>query len=131
MLLAIAIAVALASGPASDETLAAYAEDGTVYALHELGGAPFEAEATIGFSEGMAGGRAPCNSWRAELAVPYPWFELGPVAATRAVCPDFAEERRFFEALGAMTLAEVAGPVLILSDGAGREMVFRARPDPG
>ena len=112
---------------AGDETLSGYAEREAVYVLEEIDGAAFAARATIGFpEEGTAQGEAPCNRWSAALEAPYPWFALGPVAATRRACPDLDAEQAFFAALTEMTLAEVQGPVLILSDEAGRAMVFRA-----
>ena len=48
------------------------------------------------------------------------------MAVTRRACPELAEETRFFQTLEDMTLAEVQGPVLILSNEDGTEMVFEA-----
>lgn len=125
--LAIAVLLALPAACAGDETISGYADPGAIYVLAEIDGAPFPARATIAFpDEGRAAGDGPCNRWSAAQTAPYPWFGLGPVAATRRACPDLAAEGAFFEALGAMTLAEVQGPVLILSNEAGREMAFRA-----
>jgi heat shock protein HslJ len=42
-------------------------------------------------------------------------------------CPDLALESEFFDALEGMTLAEVAGDTLILSNSVGRKLVFVAR----
>jgi heat shock protein HslJ len=42
-------------------------------------------------------------------------------------CPDLAAESQYLTALGEMTLAEVSGPTLILSNDAGRSMVFTAQ----
>jgi heat shock protein HslJ len=113
----------------SDETISGYADPEAVYTLTEIDGAAYTARATITFpEEGTARGEAPCNSWFASQSAPYPWIELGPIGATRRACPDLDAELAYFEALGTMTLAEVQGPVLILSNDAGREIVFRATP---
>ena len=96
--------------------------------LTEIDGQAFPARASIAFPEpGRAAGEAPCNSWSAEQTAPYPWLELGPIASTRMACPDLGQESIFFQSLEAMTLAEVQGPILILSNDAGLEMVFRTQ----
>lgn len=111
----------------ADETISGYADPNATYRLVEIDNAPFKPRATIAFrEEGRASGAAPCNMWSATQSVPYPWFELGPIAATRRACPDLDAEAKFFDALGQMTLVEVQGPVLILTNDDGREMVFEA-----
>ncbi|MGR3291722.1 MAG: META domain-containing protein, partial [Paracoccaceae bacterium] len=77
--------------------------------------------------QGRIAGKGPCNSYSASQNAPYPWLELGLIAATRAACPDLAAEREFFQALGGMTQIEVLGDLLILRNDAGDEMIFRAR----
>ena len=108
-----------------DETISGYADRTAVYNLIELGGAPFTATATIAFPEpGRAAGEGPCNTWFASQSAPYPWIEFGPIGATRRACPELEAEARFFEALSQVSLAEVLGPVLILTTEAGEELVF-------
>ncbi|WGH79207.1 META domain-containing protein [Jannaschia ovalis] len=112
-----------------DETISGYSDRATVWRLTELDGAPFAAPATLRFPEpSLALGAGPCNVFRAAQSAPYPWLEIGPVAATRRACPALEAETRYFAALEAMTLAEASDRVLILSDAAGREMVFVAEP---
>ncbi len=112
-----------------DETISGYADKEAVYRLEELAGEAFEPRATIAFpEEGSARGDAPCNAWSATQSAPYPWFELGPIAATKRACSDLAAEAMFFEALGSMTLVEVQGDVLILSGDTDVTMVFRKAP---
>jgi len=124
LLLTAALLCAPLTAACKDETVSAYAPG--VYALEEIDGAPFEASATLDLTEpGRISGQAPCNSYSATQEAPYPWFEPGPIAATRRACIHMTGEAEFFEALGEMTLAEGSGPVLILSNDAGREMVFR------
>ena len=121
------LALTLAFLGCGDETVSGYASPGATYRLVEVSGAPFAARATITFpEEGQVAGEAPCNRWSAAQNVPYPWFELGPVAATRRACPGLEAEGLFFSMLGKMSLAEVQGPVLILSNDVGAEMVFEA-----
>lgn len=111
----------------SDETLSAFADGGQTFALQEIDGIPFPAQATLTFPEpGHIAGSAPCNSYAGTLTAPYPWFETGPIAATKRACPDLAQETLFFTALSEMQLAEVSGNVLILSNDAGRQMLFEA-----
>lgn len=121
------LSLALAILGCSDETISGYADPAAAYRLIEIEGAAFPARATITFpEEGQVAGEAPCNRWSAEQSVPYPWFQLGPIAATKRACADLAAEGQFFDMLGQMTLVEVQGPVLILSDDDGRDMVFQA-----
>ena len=119
------LAVSLAFLSCIDETVSGFADTGAVYRLIELDGQRFDAKATITFpEEGRISGVAPCNDWSATQGAPYPWFAPGPIAVTRRACPDLLAETRFLQSLSAMTLAEVQGNVLILSNEAGLEMVF-------
>lgn len=109
----------------TDETLTAYAAEGVNWSLVEINGQPFDAKAALRLGEnGAVSGQAPCNSFGAELTVPYPWFELGPIRATKRACPDLAAESAFFNALSTMTLAEANGPYLFLSNTEGGQMIF-------
>ncbi len=111
----------------ADETISGFADPAAVYGLVELNGEPVTSDATVTFlTEGRVEGNGPCNAWSASQTAPYPWIELGPIAATRRACPELAFEGRFFEALTSVSLAEVSGPLLVLS-GDEVEMVFRAR----
>ncbi|SEW46386.1 META domain-containing protein [Cognatiyoonia koreensis] len=113
-----------ACGP--DETISAFGS-GDDYVLRELNGAPVNTQITLNISDtGQISGQAPCNSYTANQLVPYPWFEIGPVMATRRACPELALESRYFETLAAMTLAEISGPVLILSNDADDSLVFQS-----
>ncbi|MCP3969788.1 MAG: META domain-containing protein [Rhodobacteraceae bacterium] len=120
----------LLSACLKDESVSGYADPGAVYRLGELSGAEFTARATISFpGAGEVRGQGPCNSYSARQTVPYPWIRIEALAATRRACPELVDEAAFFGALEAMTLAEVAGGVLILSNDEGAEMVFRAAQD--
>jgi heat shock protein HslJ len=110
-----------------DETVAGYGGADRIWLLSEVDGAPFSAHATLQFPEaGRISGDAPCNRYSGAMTTPYPWFGATQIAGTRMACPDLEAETKFFEALAAMTLSEVLGDVMILSNDAGREMVFKA-----
>ncbi len=131
MRLALTLLVISAFGACSaDETISGYADPEAVYDLAEFEGSTAQFEASIAFpEEGRTAGAGPCNQFIAEQSAPYPWFEIGPIAATRRACPELEAEQQFFERLGMMTLAEVSGDVLILSNDDGEEMVFRRRQE--
>lgn len=111
----------------ADETVSGFAEPSTTYRLEQLNGAPFTARANITFPEkGKIAGQAPCNRYFGEQRAVYPWFEVGPLGATRMACPDLEAEGVFLQALQSARQVEINGGVLILSNEAGLEMVFRA-----
>ncbi len=110
-----------------DETVAGYGGADQVWELTELDGTTFTATATVTFPEpGKIAGKAPCNTYVGKMDAPYPWFETGPLAATQMACPDLESETAFLTALGEMSLSEVSGDTMILSNEDGREMVFKA-----
>ncbi len=116
----------LLAGCGVDETIARFATDGT-YTLQTLDGSEVSSTITISFGpSGKVTGTAPCNSYTAHQTAPYPWFDIGPIAATKMACAALSEETAYFAALSKMTIAEVSGPILILTNEEGREMVFQA-----
>lgn len=122
-------ALFLISACEGDESLTAYGAEGT-WRLTHINEQPFEARATISFSTGgQVTGAAPCNSYRAQQAAPYPWFTLSPIMATKRACADLAAEQAYFAAMRDMTLAEVSGDVLILSNDAGGSLLFTKLTD--
>ena len=117
----------LTSACQADETVTAYLSGSGVFDLVSIDGAPLGAEATIDLSQaGRIQGQAPCNQYFADQNAVYPWFEAGPIGATRMACDRLAEETTFFSVLSEMTLSEIVGNTLILSNTDGREMVFQA-----
>ncbi|SMX39786.1 META domain-containing protein [Octadecabacter ascidiaceicola] len=111
-----------------DESISGFVEPTAEYHLVEIDGAPFDGTATIAFPEpGRVAGQAPCNRYFAAQTADYPWFALDGIGASRMACPDLNLESAFFTALEDMTLAEVSGDTLILSNTGGRQMVFVAR----
>ncbi|MBU2992615.1 META domain-containing protein [Octadecabacter sp. 1_MG-2023] len=111
-----------------DESVSKFTDPEAEYQLAEIDDAPFTALATISFpEEGRVEGQAPCNRYFATQTAPYPWFALEGIGATRMACENLAAESAFFAALEVMTLSEVQGGTLILSNVDGRSMVFKAR----
>ncbi|WP_299348276.1 META domain-containing protein [uncultured Shimia sp.] len=112
------------SGCKKDETVAGY-DGGKTWSLIELDGQAFDARATLVFGDdGKITGQAPCNNYFATQTEPYPWINISAIGSTRMACPELEKETQFFTALEDMTLAEVTGDVLLLSNDAGREMAF-------
>ncbi|MFK7938472.1 MAG: META domain-containing protein [Roseovarius sp.] len=123
------LAVSLVAGCQKDETVSAYGGADKTWVLHSLDGATFHAQASLRFPEqGRITGQGPCNSLSASQNAPYPWFSIGPIASTRRACPDLNAENAYFEALKTMTQVEILGDTMILSDDAGRQMVFKSAP---
>ena len=111
-----------------DETISGYADRKAVWKLLEIDRKPFDADATISFpDQGQIVGQAPCNRYSSEQKAPYPWFEIGPIAATRMACDALDKESRYFTALTQMRQIEAQGDMLIMSNEAGRQMVFLAQ----
>ena len=111
----------------SDETLTAYGAQDTNWRLIQIDGTPYGARAVLRFSPGGAvAGLAPCNRFNAVQTAPYPWFALENVAIIRTACPDLAHEHSLMTALDEMTQSETAPGTLLLSNKAGREMLFHA-----
>lgn len=120
--------ILMLAGCAAAPTVSEFVDPNAVYELERLGGAPFAARATITFpGAGKVSGEAPCNRWSGDQALNYPLVKIGPILSTKRACPDQAAETAFFTALEAMKRVEATGNVVILSDGAGSEMVFRAQ----
>lgn len=121
-LTAVALAFML-SGCLRDESVTGYAAG--QWRLTVMDDARVSTPITLDLTtRGRVSGAAPCNSYSATQTAPYPWFNTGPIVATRATCADQSLENRFLENLARMTLAEVAGPVLILNNDAGELMEF-------
>ena len=122
--------LAALSACVADETLSGYAGAGSRWELREIDGTPFPAAAFLEFPEpGVIAGEAPCNRFSGRQTAPYPWFQVERLLATRRACPALAAEQLFLDALAKVTLAEVQGDTLLLSDPAGPVMVFeRAQP---
>ena len=121
------LASLLLSACYGDETVRAYGAADKVWILTELRKTPFTATATLTFPEaGRIAGKAPCNSFNASQDAPYPWFNAGPIVATRMACPELAAESAYLTALSEATLSEVLGDTLILSNDDAVLLTFKS-----
>lgn len=110
-----------------DETISGYLSADAVWTLETINGVGFDARATLTFpEEGKVAGDAPCNSYSGTQIVPYPWIGIENLAVTRKACSELPQETTFLATLTDMTIAEVSGNTLILTNDQGNEMVFRA-----
>lgn len=120
-----AVAIILTASPV-DETIRSYGGGDGTWEVVEMNGVPFDGTATLSFPKaGQVAGKGPCNNYMASMIVPYPWFEVGPIAATRMACPDLMLESAYFEALQSATLSKAAEGLLILSNDDGEVLVFK------
>lgn len=107
--------------------MAAYGAAGKLWVLQQIDGATVTARATAEFgAHGAISGKAACNSYSARQTVPYPWFKIERISATKMACADLPAETAFFTALREMSLSEVSQTTLLLSNDAGRTMTFTA-----
>ena len=99
------------------------------FALAYLDDEPFAPRATIRFvGPDRIAGQAPCNSYSANLTASLPAFATDGITSTEMACDALAAEGIFFAALAQMTSADLSGDGLILSNDAGRRMVFQPEP---
>ena len=112
---------------AGDETISGYVDPETQWQLRQMDDHPQVTQATVQFpKKGQVVGSGPCNTFSARQTAPYPWIDISVLASTRRACPQLADEQKYFSTLGAMTLAEVSGDILILSNDEGQTLVFQA-----
>lgn len=111
-----------------DETLTAYGGADTTWALQEMDGSAVATETTLIFpSPGALSGVGPCNNYSGRQTAPYPWFKTTQIISTKRACPELAFEDQYFQTLSEMTLSEILGDTLILSNDDGRELIFQAQ----
>ncbi|KPA23555.1 hypothetical protein shim_01630 [Shimia sp. SK013] len=111
-----------------DETLTKYGGANFDWRLIKIDNRLVSYHNVIRFDEtGAVTGAGPCQTFTANQTAPYPWFVLENLSVSEpseVACQLAKEDAAFFAALRDMTLVEVAGARLILSDDAGREMYF-------
>lgn len=121
------IAAVMLTACQKDETVTAYGGADKTWVLQTLDGQPFKASASLSFPEpGRIAGQGPCNAFFGPQTAPYPWFSTGPIGSTKRACPELQAEADYLAALQDMTQVEVLGDTMILSNDAGRELVFKS-----
>ena len=120
-------ATAVLAGCVEDHSGSKRIPQGVEYVLIEMNGTAFDERTTIVFgADGGVSGQAPCNRYFGQVSSGYPRFALNGVGATMMACPALDTEAAFFAALEGMTLANVYGDTLTLSNPAGETLVFAA-----
>ncbi|MEP2531133.1 META domain-containing protein [Shimia sp.] len=110
-----------------DETLAGYGAADQFWHLYQVDGNTISEPIELVFhSNGTVEATAPCHTMTARQSAPYPWFVLENVEIARTDCTAPSGQAAVLNELQKMTLSEVSGDRLILSNEAGREMLFTA-----
>ena len=108
-----------------DETISGQAEASDTWILRSLNGKTVPSRITLTFPEkGVIAGQAACNTYRAVQTAPLPWFEIGPIRATKRACDGLALEQEYLEVLAKMTLIELKQTTLLLSSDTGQYLEF-------
>lgn len=119
------ILIILISACRPDETISGQTND-QEWVLQSIKGAQIDATITITFTtDGKVTGRAPCNAYFATQTAPLPWFELGPIGATKRACPNLKLESTYFQTLAMANVAEVTSDTLILSKDETALLTFK------
>ncbi|WP_247744790.1 META domain-containing protein [Shimia sp. R11_0] len=119
-----AMALVLANcGPS--ETVTQYGGSTYDWRLTEIDGTEVTYQATLELSEnGAVDGAGPCNGFSGSQSAPYPWIDIQIDFVEELYCADIDHEEAYLAALSEMSLVEVAGTTMIMSNEAGRQMVF-------
>jgi len=115
------------------ETLTKYGGGDYAWRLVEVDRQPVNFPNEISFgAHGSVNGKGPCSQFSASQWAPYPWFEFKDVSGLRQeTCAMTAQEDKYFADLAEMQIVEISGPNMVLSNEAGREMVFVGITDGG
>lgn len=110
---------------ATDETITGQLDTGNAWVLQTMNGAPATTRITLLFpKKGQVAGQAPCNSYGASQKAPLPWFDLGPIRATKLACGALELETQYLDLLAKMTLIEVRETSLLLTNDDGQSLQF-------
>lgn len=114
---ALLAAALLLSACLKDETISGQTNATDVWVLQTLNGQAVTSRITLTFPEkGRIAGKAPCNTYSGAQTAPLPWFDPGPILATRMACDALDLETRYFDVLAKMTLIELRQETLLLSN---------------
>ena len=110
---------------APQETVSKYGGADYLWQLSEIDGEAVNYAAEMSFdAHGSVRGEGPCNAFIAKQDKPYPWVEITIDVVEQIYCPDIDREEAFLTALQEMSLIEVSGPNMVMSNDDGRSMVF-------
>lgn len=101
------------------------------WALQRIDDAPFTTHAELDLSQaGRVSGSGPCNGFSGRMEGDWLAMSIGPLRSTRRACPELDQEHLYFTALQAVQHGAMRDGDLVLTDTAGREMVFTPLPAP-
>jgi heat shock protein HslJ len=88
--------------------------------------APAEAEATIRFQDGQAGGSTGCNRFFASYTIDGNQLTFSQAGSTMMACPEpaMSQEQAFLTNIGLVASYEIVGPQLQLFDAAGEALLI-------
>lgn len=83
---------------------------------------PADAEVTLTFADGAAGGKSGCNRYRSAATIGDATLTFGPAMGTKMACPPpvMEVEQAYLRALEAVTTWRIADGALELRDSGGR-----------
>lgn len=111
----------------ADESVTGYADRDAVYRLIEITGTEPALEADLTFpARGAIRVETGCGVYEIATDVPYPWVAMSRAVVTPRECDTRGADAVFFGEMMRVTLAEVSGPVLILTTEEGGLLVFQA-----
>jgi heat shock protein HslJ len=129
MKIALLFALSLSLGAClKDESITGQVSPAETWHLTALNGTAMTVDITLTFPQkGQIAGSAPCNRYFARQSAPLPWFNLGPIGATRRACPDLGLETLYFETLASMILIERLGNTLLLKSETDASLEYKLR----
>jgi heat shock protein HslJ len=114
----------------ADETLSGYLAESDAWALQGEEDRSTAVPFRITFPrKGHIEGAGICTDFTARQTAPYPWFALEAVRISATNCPEgdaLRADQEKLEGLKRMTLAEISGNILILSNDDGEQLTFVA-----
>lgn len=113
------------SACAPTETVTQYGGAAYEWKLSEIDGSAVGYDAQLAFTpDGSVHGEGPCNGFSGRQSKPYPWVSIQIDFVEELYCSGIDNEEAFLNALTEMTLIEVSGPNMVMSNDAGRQMAF-------
>ena len=90
---------------------------------------PADAEVTLTFADGAAGGKSGCNRYRSAVAIGDGTLTFGPAMCTKIACPTPAMEveQAYLRALEVVATWRIADSALELRDSGGQTILTFSR----
>ena len=86
---------------------------------------PADAEVTLAFADGAAGGKSGCNRYRSAATIGDATLTFGPAMGTKMACPPpvMEVEQAYLRALEMVATWRIANSMLELQDSGGRTIL--------